>query len=118
MAETVKIFEWTDVVNPAANTILASTGPINEGAPIGTNISLMVFASCSVAATFSIRVRNAVGTVVKQFKIIVPANNTQRWGDASATFQAPNDFSIDVINPSAITGTTHGQIFLGVITGY
>lgn len=118
MSETTRVYEANDVVNPAVNAVLVTTGAINEGGGTGSVVTVLAQAYSSAAITLAVRLKNTSGVVVRTYKFICPANNRGFWGDTAAAFQVPNDFSLEIAAPAAITGTIHAALFLGLVSSY
>lgn len=100
--------------NPAANAIIADTGPLafpNSGNGSGT-MNFTVIVSSTVAAIIHVEIRDAANTaVVRSQAFMVPANTT---------FQSVKNIAIPLDGGErlrlrmngAVTGSVQGSIFL------
>jgi len=104
--------------NPAINTVLATSGAVNEGGPAGTfvNAQFILANGAALPSSFKIQIWNGT-TEVTAFTIMVPANDT-KTPTLLGNLTLANGNHVRILNNAAITGTVQAVIFLGVVGSF
>lgn len=105
------------ITNPAANAVLVTTPAIMSGsvnASPSANITVTLWWSCSIAATFEYQVLNTTPAVVSSILLNCPAGTTNSVSIPSISFALPQSWTLRVINLNSFTGTGQASIFWAV----
>jgi len=116
LASDFRLWTGNDKVNPAINTVLVTSGSINEQTPNGAILRIKIVISSTATAGFQLQLRDASQVVVWSLKYGVAANNPSDLLDFE--IDVPNNHSLNVVNSAAITGTVHAHILARVTQGY
>lgn len=109
-------FLGTETTNPVINTVLVTTGALDELGPTGCYINIQPILTSSVNAKFKIQIWNG-SAEAKSVNINVLANDTQMT-PVQAAIKLPNGFHLRVLNPAAITGVVQASLIIGYIAAY
>lgn len=116
MADT-RVWIGNDKVNQLANTVLVTSGAIDESMPTGILMRTKVVISSTVALALALQLRDAANAVVWQLKFGVAANDPKS-DLVDFEFEIPNGYNWSVVNVAAYTGTIHAHILGKIISGY
>lgn len=103
--------------NPAATTVLATTGALVSGSPRNSgNYRVYIYLSSTAAATFDFQTLSGVGgSVVAHIYLMVPASSSVAF-EPPISFTVPDGLVLQVVNTASITGTVQANIFWAVDT--
>ena len=111
-----RIWSGNDKVNPVANTVLVTSGAVDEGAPAGTVMKVKAIVASTATAGFQFQIRDGAGVQTTTIKYGVAANVPSDLIDFEVDI--PNGHSFNIVNTAAVTGTVHAHILGRVISGF